>query len=228
MALTPQSAVFYRDNYNLDDGVAASDSTMKYRALNAKANFTAQSSEELNKALNEISNAFHAGEIDPAQRDALRQQAREVQAQRKIEAEQLAEAVMAGDPNAIALAGQLWYEREAVPTLASEQAQQSGGGGDQASQPSQPESVPTAFMEASKNRPASSTQGPTSSSVVGGGGIVDLGGGAQTNNASLIGDANKLLFTPSVNAARPAGLIASSNPQLYKLDAPTVRLPVNY
>lgn len=224
--LTPQSAAFYRDNYDLDDGVTATDSTMKSRAMNAKANLTAQSSEEFNNTYSQIINDFMSGQISSEERDALTKQARTVQKQKQAQADELEAAVMARDPAAVLLAGQLWYERQALPTIASEQSQSSSGGG-QSSQPSQPEPTLSAFIEAAKNRPASSTP-QSESPVIGSGGLVDLGGGMQANSEAQIDAANKLIFTPTVNVARVPGLIESSNPQLYKLDAPTVRLPVNY
>lgn len=235
MALTLQEAQFYRDNFTLDTGgVPADAGSMAYRAAMLKSDLTVQSSLQWQQDRNAAREAFSQGLIDSEERDALYAQADVDRDERRTRADQMQEAFKAGDPNAINLAGQLWYQREGLPTALANQAQGSGGGGggqpsqsSQSSQPSQPESVPTAFMEAAKRQPTSSAQRP-SSSTVGSGGLVDLGGGMQANSEAQIDDANKLIFTPTVNVARAPGLIASSNPQLYKLDAPTVRLPVNY
>lgn len=202
MALTLQEAQFYRDNFNVDEGLPATEGTMGSRAARA-AGFLQ----------NENNEKFNSGLIS---REEWRAGNREIEA--------FKEKVVSGDSAAIHLAGQLWYENEALPAIENQRTQGSGGGG---GQPSQPESVPTTFMEAAKNRPAPSTRQPEYP-VIGSGGLVDLGGGMPANNGAQTDDANKLIFTPTVNVARAPGLLASSNPQLYKLDAPTVRLPVNY
>lgn len=116
------NAAFYRDNYDIDDGLPASDGTMRARALNAKGLFTAQTSMEVNRIINEAANAKNAGLISSAEQDALVAQAREYQAQRRLEADQLEAAVMARDPAAVQLAGQLWFEQQAVPAIESSYA----------------------------------------------------------------------------------------------------------
>ena len=116
------NAAFYRDNYDIDDGLPASDGTMRARAGNAKGLFTAQTSMEVNRIINEAANAKNAGLISSAEQDALVAQAREYQARRRLEADQLEAAVMARDPAAVQLAGQLWFEQQAVPAIESSYA----------------------------------------------------------------------------------------------------------
>ena len=205
--LTPQSAAFYRDNFDIDEGLPAEPHTLANRGAVAAGILQQQHNDK-----------YNAGLIT---KEEWRAGNREI--------EKFPDKLVAKEPEAIKLAGQLWYENVALPTIASEQSQSSFGGG-QSSQPSQPESIPSAFIEAAKNRAPGSSPRPQTGGggIVGGAGVVDLGSGTQGNANGLIFNAGNLLTPPAYGFNPAGGLIASSNPQLVNLGAARVRYPGNF
>lgn len=203
------NAAFYRDNYAIDEGMPASDSTMRYRAAVAKANLTAQASEAWNQVVNQSFYDQIEGRITPAERDAILEQAKQARDQARAQADQLEAAVLARDPAAVQLAGQLWYEREAVPTIESAYA-----GGQAPAQPiiASPEPPPSAAPVATApttpvTAPTTPVATPVATPVVTPGATTGAAPGTTPG------------FTPSPLAASTSNFL-SNIPQL--VQAPTV------
>ena len=125
------NAAFFRDNYTLDaGGVPADAGSMAYRASMLKVNLQTQARMEAGAKASQVRDSFMTGQIDSEQRDALLQEI-EIEQEAKIQNAAVAEeAFKAGDPAAIQLAGQLWFENQVVPTIESSYA-----GGETPAQP---------------------------------------------------------------------------------------------
>lgn len=113
------NAAFYRDNYNLDDGLPASPSTIQYRAAGLRTNLETQATLDWQQKYNQAIIDQIENRISPAERDRIIAEANQVREQAKQQAVAAEAAFRAGDPAAIRLAGQLWYENQAVPTIES-------------------------------------------------------------------------------------------------------------